>query len=50
MGLKEKFACSYLTSPAGGVCDKVLVPADYLQAINCWVHFIRSGHSVRLGE
>ena len=32
MSLKEKFACSDLTSPTGGVCYKVLVPPDYLQA------------------
>ena len=46
-GLEKKMASSNLPSPAGGVSDKVLIPADNLQAINCWVYFIRSGNSVR---
>ena len=46
-GLEEEVARSNLLNPAVGFCDKVLVPADYFQAIYCWVYFEWSGHSVR---
>ena len=39
---------SNLPSPAGGICLKVLVPANNLQAINSWVQFTRSVHSAEL--
>ena len=45
-GLEEMVANRNLPSPAGGICHEVLIPTNYVQASNCWVHFSWSVHSV----